>query len=84
MIYYALAFLIVALISAVLGFSGISGTAANVAWILFVVGLVLAIVFFVRGEGPPFEPECGVCKSRRKAREAQARVRKCGTCNEPL
>ncbi|HLF09928.1 MAG TPA: DUF1328 domain-containing protein, partial [Gammaproteobacteria bacterium] len=39
------------LIAGVLGFSGIAGTAANIAWILFVVGLILAVVFFVRGRG---------------------------------
>ncbi len=50
-IYYALVFLVGALIAGVLGFSGIAGTAANIAWILFVVGLVLAVVFFVRGRG---------------------------------
>lgn len=49
MMYYALVFLVVALIAGVLGFSGIAGTAANIAWILFVVGLVLAVVFFIRG-----------------------------------
>jgi uncharacterized membrane protein YtjA (UPF0391 family) len=36
----------------VLGFSGIAGTAANIAWILFVIGLILAIVFFLRGRRP--------------------------------
>jgi uncharacterized membrane protein YtjA (UPF0391 family) len=51
MIYYALVFLVVALIAGVLGFSGIAGTAANIAWILSVVGLVLAVVFFIRGRG---------------------------------
>ena len=54
MIYYALVFLVVALIAGVLGFSGIAGTAANIAWILFVVGLVLAVVFFVRGREAAF------------------------------
>jgi uncharacterized membrane protein YtjA (UPF0391 family) len=51
MIYYALVFLVVALNSGVLVFSGLACTAANIAWILFVVGLVLAVVFFVRGRG---------------------------------
>jgi uncharacterized membrane protein YtjA (UPF0391 family) len=51
MLYYALIFLVVALIAGVLGLSGIAGTAANIAWILFVVGLVLALVFFLRGRG---------------------------------
>jgi uncharacterized membrane protein YtjA (UPF0391 family) len=50
-LYYALVFLVVALIAGVLGFTGLAGAAANIAWILFVVGLVLALVFFVRGRG---------------------------------
>ena len=49
MMSWALTFLVVALIAAVLGFSGIAGAAANIAWILFVVGLILAVVFFFRG-----------------------------------
>jgi uncharacterized membrane protein YtjA (UPF0391 family) len=36
----------------VLGFSGIAGTAVNIAWILFVVGLILAVVFLVLGRRP--------------------------------
>jgi uncharacterized membrane protein YtjA (UPF0391 family) len=51
MLYYAVVFLVIALIAGVLGFSGLAGAAANIAWILFVVGLVLALVFFVRGRG---------------------------------
>jgi uncharacterized membrane protein YtjA (UPF0391 family) len=39
----------VAIVAAVLGFSGIAGMATNIAWILFVVGLVLAIIFAVTG-----------------------------------
>jgi uncharacterized membrane protein YtjA (UPF0391 family) len=49
MIGMALTFLVVALIAAVLGFSGIAGIATNIAWILFVVGLILALVFAVLG-----------------------------------
>jgi len=52
MLYYALIFLVVALIAGVLGLSGIAGLAANIAWMLFVVGLVLALVFFIRGRRP--------------------------------
>jgi uncharacterized membrane protein YtjA (UPF0391 family) len=40
-------------LAAVLGFSGIAGLSMNIAWILFVVGLILAIVFFVVGRRPP-------------------------------
>lgn len=50
---WAITFLIVALIAAVLGFSGIAGTAVNIAWILFVVGLIIAVVLFVMGRGRP-------------------------------
>lgn len=50
---WALMFLIIALVAAVLGFTGIAGVATNIAWILFVVGLILAVVFFVIGRRPP-------------------------------
>ena len=53
MLYWAAVFLVVALIAAVLGFSGIAGLSMNIAWILFVVGLILAIVFLVVGRRPP-------------------------------
>ena len=53
MIGWAVTFLIVAIIAGVLGFSGIAGTAVQIAWILFVVGLILALVFFLTGRRPP-------------------------------
>jgi uncharacterized membrane protein YtjA (UPF0391 family) len=53
MIGWAVTFLIIALIAGVLGFSGIAGTAANIAWILFVIGLVLAVVMFIGGRRRP-------------------------------
>lgn len=53
MISWAVTFLVVALIAAVLGFSGIAGTAVNLAWILAVVGVVLAIAFAIMGKRPP-------------------------------
>ena len=52
MLSWALTFLVVALIAGVLGFSGIAGAATNIAWILFVVGLILAIIFAIRGRPP--------------------------------
>jgi uncharacterized membrane protein YtjA (UPF0391 family) len=33
----------------VLGFSGIAGIATQIAWVLFVVGLILAVIFTVIG-----------------------------------
>lgn len=53
MFSWAIAFLVVALIAAVFGFSGIAGTAVHIAWILAIVGIILAIVFTVLGRRPP-------------------------------
>jgi uncharacterized membrane protein YtjA (UPF0391 family) len=53
MFSWAVTFLIIALVAAVLGFSGIAGTAVNIAWILFVVGLIAAVIFFVLGRRSP-------------------------------
>jgi uncharacterized membrane protein YtjA (UPF0391 family) len=52
MISWAVTFLVVALIAAVLGFSGIAGTAVNLAWICAIIGIILALVFGVLGRGP--------------------------------
>jgi uncharacterized membrane protein YtjA (UPF0391 family) len=52
MFSWAITFLIVGLIAALLGFTGIAGTATHIAWILFVVGVILAVVFAVMGRRP--------------------------------
>lgn len=49
MLHWALVFLIVGLVAAVFGFTGVAGAATNIAWILFVVGIILAIVFAITG-----------------------------------
>jgi uncharacterized membrane protein YtjA (UPF0391 family) len=49
MINWAVTFLIIAIIAALFGFTGIAGTATNIAWILFIVGLVVAAIFYMRG-----------------------------------
>ena len=51
MLYYALMFLVVALIAAAVGFYALAGTAALIAKILFVVFLILFLVSLVRGRG---------------------------------
>ena len=53
MIGWAVTFFIVALIAAVLGFTGIAGAAVDIAWILVVIGIVLAIILMVIGRRPP-------------------------------
>jgi uncharacterized membrane protein YtjA (UPF0391 family) len=49
MLYYALVFLVIALIAGALGFGGIAGTAAGIAHILFVIFLVLFVLSLVFG-----------------------------------
>lgn len=46
MLYYALVFFIIAIIAAVLGFSGLAAGATGIAKILFVVFLMIAIATF--------------------------------------
>jgi uncharacterized membrane protein YtjA (UPF0391 family) len=52
MISWAATFLILALVAAVLGLTGVAGIAVEIAWILFVVGLILAVVFAIAGRRP--------------------------------
>ena len=49
MLYWALMFLVVALVAAVFGFGGIASTATGMAQILFVVALVLFVVSMFAG-----------------------------------
>ena len=51
MLSYAITFLVIALIAAVLGFGVIAGTAAAIAKILFFVFLILFVVSLVMGRG---------------------------------
>ncbi len=57
MLNWALAFLVIALIAAVLGFGGIAAEAVGIAKIIFIVFLVLflvaAIMGAIRGRAPP-------------------------------
>jgi len=49
LLYYAIAFLVVALVAAFLGFGGVAGTAMEGARILFWVAIVLFVVSLVVG-----------------------------------
>jgi uncharacterized membrane protein YtjA (UPF0391 family) len=57
MLGWALTFLIIALVAAVLGFGGIAGTAIEIAKIIFFVAIILflisAVVGFARRRAPP-------------------------------
>ena len=56
MLGWALSFLIIALIAAVLGFGGIAGFAVEIAKIIFFVAIILfvisAIIGVIRGRSP--------------------------------
>ena len=47
MLSWAVTFLIVALIAAALGFGGIAGTAVEMAKVLFIVFLVMAVISLI-------------------------------------
>jgi uncharacterized membrane protein YtjA (UPF0391 family) len=49
MLYFALVFLIVGLIAGALNMAGIAAIAAQISWILFVVGIVLIVIHLVIG-----------------------------------
>lgn len=53
MLRWALIFLVVALIAAAFGMAGVEGLAMQIAWILFVVFLILFVVSLVMGRRPP-------------------------------
>jgi len=49
MLNYAITFFIIAIVAALLGFTGIAGSAIEIAKILFFVFLALSIVIFIFG-----------------------------------
>ncbi len=52
MLYYALIFLVVALIAGALGFFALAGTAAWIAKVLLLIFVVLFVVSWIRGGKP--------------------------------
>jgi uncharacterized membrane protein YtjA (UPF0391 family) len=53
MLYYAIIFLLISLVAGILGFGVISGTAATIAKVLFVIFLVVFLISLVRGLRTP-------------------------------
>lgn len=49
MLSWAIAFLVVALIAAVLGFGGIAGTAMSIAQLIFYVAIILFVIAVIGG-----------------------------------
>ena len=53
MLYYALVFLIIGLVAGALGIYGVAAVASQIAWVLFLIGVVLLIVHLVSGRTRP-------------------------------
>jgi uncharacterized membrane protein YtjA (UPF0391 family) len=53
MLYYALVFLIVGLIAGALGIYGVAAVASQIAWVLFLIGIVLLVVHLASGRTRP-------------------------------
>jgi uncharacterized membrane protein YtjA (UPF0391 family) len=55
MLRWAIAFFVIALIAAVLGFSGVAAGASNIAYFLAVLFLILFVISLIvgRGTAPP-------------------------------
>jgi uncharacterized membrane protein YtjA (UPF0391 family) len=49
MLYYALVFLILGLVASLLGAYGVAAVASQIAWVLFVIGIVLVVVHLISG-----------------------------------
>jgi uncharacterized membrane protein YtjA (UPF0391 family) len=49
LLYYAIVFLVIALVAAALGFGGVAGTAMEGARLLFWVAIVIFVVMLVAG-----------------------------------
>ena len=49
MLYYALVFLIIGLVAGALGLFGVAATATQIAWILFLIGVIFLVVHLVTG-----------------------------------
>ena len=49
MLNYALLFLRVGLIAGALGMFGVAAVATQIAWVLFLIGIVLLLIHFISG-----------------------------------
>jgi uncharacterized membrane protein YtjA (UPF0391 family) len=52
MLYYALVFFVIGLIAGALGLFGVAAVAGQIAWILFLIGVVLLVIHIASGRGP--------------------------------
>ena len=55
MLYFALMFLVVALIAGALNLAGVAAIAVQISWILFVIGVVLVVIHLITGRSTRVE-----------------------------
>ena len=53
MLYYALMFLLVGLVAGALGLFGVAAIAGQIAWVLFLIGVILIVVHVINGRRVP-------------------------------
>jgi uncharacterized membrane protein YtjA (UPF0391 family) len=53
MLYYSLVFLIVGLVAGALGIYGVAAVASQIAWVLFLIGVVILVVHLASGRRKP-------------------------------
>jgi uncharacterized membrane protein YtjA (UPF0391 family) len=53
MLNWALTFFVIALLAALLGFSGVAGLSAEIGWIFVVVAVIFLVVGVLSGRTPP-------------------------------
>ena len=49
MLYYALVFLVLGLVASLLGAYSVAAVASQIAWVLFVIGIVLIVLHLIAG-----------------------------------
>ena len=52
MLYYALVFFVIGLIAGALGLFGVAAVAGQIAWVLFLIGVVLLVIHLASGRTP--------------------------------
>ena len=54
MLYYALVFLLVGLVAAALGVTGVAAVATQIAYVLFIIGVALMVIHLFTGRSISF------------------------------
>jgi len=49
MLYYALVFLVLGLVASLLGAYSVAAVASQIAWVLFIIGIVLIVLHLIAG-----------------------------------